>query len=161
MNITYEGVALLVTDIDVSRGFYEKTLGQSVLADHGPHVAFVGGFSIWQADHASQVVFAGARSRPATLGADNMELYFESQDLDSAWAALMAGKPSPEVVHPIIVQPWLQRCFRVRDPDGHLVEIGEPLPVLVKRLKSEGLNAEQIASKTSIPLDGVNMMLGA
>lgn len=161
MEICFAGPAVLVADVAVSRRFYETVLGQAVLADHGPHVAFVGGFSIWLADHASEVVLGRPRSESGPLGADNLELYFESADLDGAYAAVRAAMSDEAVlVHPIRVQPWLQRSFRLRDPDGHLVEVGEPLALLVKRLLADGLTAEEVSARTSIPLDGVRAMSG-
>ena len=30
------------------------------------------------------------------------------------------------IVHPIRTEPWGQRVFRLLDPDGHIVEVGEP-----------------------------------
>lgn len=143
----------MVADIDASRTFYVDIIGQEVLADHGPHVAFKGGFSIWQADHAIEVVFAGKKTRPAKLGQDNFELYFESPELDESWAKIKANWES--IIHPIHVAPWGQRGFRLLDPDGHIIEIGEPLPVLIKRLLDEGLSPEEVTEKTSIPIEFV------
>ena len=98
---------------------------------------------------------------PATgrLGADNFELYFECPDLDSAWARVEAAALGPNrIVHPIEEQPWLQRGFRLRDPDGHLVEVGEPLPALVKRLLGQGMTLEDISTRTTIALEAVRAM---
>ena len=51
-------------------------------------------------------------------------------------------------VHPIMEQPWGQQVVRFYDPDGHIVEIGEPLSALVKRLKTSGMNEQQISERT-------------
>jgi len=162
MNITFEGPALFVADITRSRIFYETIMGQDVLADHGRHVAFKGGFSIWQADYAISVVFEGAKGRPKALGLDNFEMYFESGDLDAAWERVAADPAAlARAIHPVRVHPWGQRGFRLRDPDGHIVEVGEPLPLLVRRLMAEGMTYEEIAKTTSIPLDAVKAMADA
>lgn len=153
MTITFEGPAVMVADIDASRAFYSDVLGQEVLADHGPHVAFKGGFSIWQADHAIGVVYDGTETRPSVLGQKNFELYFESPDLDESWTRV-DGKWK-DIIHPIHVAPWGQRGFRLHDPDGHIVEVGEPLPVLIKRLLNEGLSPEEVTERTSIPVEFV------
>ena len=50
-------------------------------------------------------------------------LYFVSDDLDKDFARLASVA---NVVHPIKTEHWGQRVFRFRDPDGHLVEIGDP-----------------------------------
>jgi catechol 2,3-dioxygenase-like lactoylglutathione lyase family enzyme len=158
MTMTFEGPALLVADIDASRAFYEDILGQNVLADHGPHVAFASGFSIWQADHATEVIYSGARPRPATLGQGNLEMYFESETLDQDFARVNARWQ--EIIHPVQPAPWGQRGFRLHDPDGHVVEVGEPLPLLVRRLLAEGLTVAEISASTSIPVEAVAAMAG-
>ncbi|MBU1248836.1 MAG: glyoxalase/bleomycin resistance/dioxygenase family protein [Proteobacteria bacterium] len=156
MKITFEGPAVLVSDINRSRLFYEQVLGQEVLADHGPHVAFKNGFSIWFADHAVPIVSQGAKMHSGSLAHDNFELYFECAEIDEAWAKTQEAGAEP--IHGIIVQPWLQKGFRISDPDGHIVEVGEPLPALVKRLMAQGMSADEVHEKTSIPKDAVLAM---
>ena len=85
MGVTFEGPAVFVADIAASREFYETILGQAVAADHGPHVAFAGGFSIWQADCALSVIFEDGAVLPEAAGRERFELYFESDDLEAAW----------------------------------------------------------------------------
>jgi catechol 2,3-dioxygenase-like lactoylglutathione lyase family enzyme len=158
MTIRFGGPAVLVADIDASRAFYADTLAQEVLADHGPHVAFAGGFSIWQADHAIGIIRPGAVKPPVRLGHNNFELYFESRDLDGDFQRVAAHWEA--LIHPIEEAPWGQRAFRLHDPDGHVVEVGEPLTALVRRLMDQGLNATQISERTSIPVDAVTAMAG-
>ena len=63
-------------------------------------------------------------------------------------------------VHPIREQPWGQRVFRVFDPDRHLVDIGEPMPVVVRRFIAQGQTVEQIAARTFMPVELVRTMAG-
>ncbi len=156
MPITFEGPAIMVSDIARSRAFYEGLLNQEVLADFGENVPFKSGFSIWQVDHATGVIFSGSKSRPTKLEQNNFELYFESAELDEAWAKIDANWD--DIIHPIHTAPWGQRGFRLRDPDGHIVEIGEPLPVLVNRLLGEGLTPEEVSKRTSVPIEMVKAM---
>ncbi|WP_285907853.1 VOC family protein [Pseudodesulfovibrio pelocollis] len=156
MPMTFAGPALLVADIAASRAFYQDVLGQAVLADHGPHVAFASGFSIWQADHATEVIYEGARTPPTTLGQGNLEMYFESETLDQDFARVNARWQ--KIIHPVQAAPWGQRGFRLHDPDGHVVEVAEPLPVLVRRLLAEGLTIDEISARTFIPVEAVAAM---
>jgi catechol 2,3-dioxygenase-like lactoylglutathione lyase family enzyme len=158
MTMTFSGPALLVADIAVSRAFYEDVLGQAVLADHGPHVAFAAGFSLWQADHATGVIYGGTRQRPAMLGTGNLELYFESEALDADHDRVSGLWK--DIIHPVQEAPWGQRGFRLHDPDGHVVEVAEPLPMLVRRLLADGLSVEEISARTSIPAEAVAAMAG-
>lgn len=156
MNIKYEGVAVMVADLEASRRFYEGVLGQKVLMDNGPHVAYEGGFSLWEAGHAAEVVFGKAQAHPGPMGEDNFELYFECGDIDAASRDM--AEAGVNEVHPVVEQPWGQRVARYRDPDGHLVELAEPLPLVVRRFMGQGMSLEQVAEKTSMPLELVKQM---
>ena len=82
-------------------------------------------------------------------GREHFELYFETAELDAVWQRLTSeGLP---VVHEIRTQPWGQRCFRVRDPEGYLVEIGEPMSVVAGRFLSQGFSVAETAKKTMLP----------
>ena len=41
--------------------------------------------------------------------------------------------------------------FRIYDPDGHIVEVGESIPVFVARFLSQGMSIEEVAERTSVP----------
>lgn len=153
MKISFEGPAVFVSDMAVSRQFYEDVLGQKVQADDGPHVLYEGGFSLWQADHAVEIIHEGRGSLPERLGQENYELYFECAELDACWERVDASWDA--AIHPVRVHPWGQRGFRVYDPDGHIVEVAEPLPLVVKRMLGEGVSAEEVSKQTGFPLDYV------
>ena len=152
MPIRYMAAVLLVDDVTVAKAFYESLLGQEVIMDHGGvHVVFEGGFAIWQADRAYAVLFEGREPPSGPLGSDNAELYFEAENLDDAWKVMTNNGVT--IVHSMIEQPWGQRCFRVKDPDGHIVEVGEPMWVVIRRFLGEGLDVRETAKRTSMPLD--------
>lgn len=156
MDITFQSAVIFVQDVDTSRHFYEGLLGQQVLMDHGPNVGFAGGFAIWQADHARQIMGQQPPGEPRPLGRGNLELYFETGDIETAVARLMdADVP---VVHPLREQPWGQRVIRFYDPDGHIVEIGEPMPAVVGRFLGQGLSVDEVAQRTSMPLEIVQQI---
>lgn len=155
MPITFEGPAVLVQNMSISRTFYENVLQQEVLADYGPNVAYKGGFSLWLADHACPLLRKPLPTSP--LGRDNFELYFEFDDPDSAYAAAVSA--DADILHEVIEQPWAQRCFRMHDPDGHIVEVGEPLPSLIDRLMRDGLSPEQVCKRTHLPMEYVQMVI--
>lgn len=151
MPVVYLSAVILVRDIQVSRRFYEDVLGQTVEADFGLNIGFKGGFALWQVDHARSMMQRPAPDPGAALGHDNLELYFETPDLSAEWERLAAAGVRP--VHDIIEQPWGQRAFRVYDPDGYIIELGEPMPVVVQRFLDAGLPVEAVAERTSMPLE--------
>lgn len=151
MTIQFVSSLIFVHDIDRSRRFYEGLLGQQVLMDHGPNVAFAGGFAIHQAEHAFEVVFGSAAPKRERSGNDNGELYFEDSELERTQTRLLAA--GVQFVHGLREQPWAQQVLRVRDPDGHIIEIGEPMPVVIRRLLDDGLSPEETSQRCSMPLE--------
>ncbi len=53
----------------------------------------------------------------------------------------------------MIEQPWGQRVLRVYDPDGAIVEVGEPMSCVIIRLFKAGLAEEEIVKRTFMPLE--------
>jgi catechol 2,3-dioxygenase-like lactoylglutathione lyase family enzyme len=155
MDIKLVSSVLFVKDIQASRHFYETVLGQKVLIDHGPNVGFEGGFAIWQTDHAHQMIFGALQGK----GKDNSELYFETNTLDAFLDVLK--DQAVKIIHPVREQPWGQRVVRFYDLDDNIIEVGEPMPAVIIRYAQQGLTVEQIAAKTSMPLEIVKQILEA
>lgn len=154
MGIKFESAVVMVKDVGASRQFYEGVLGQEVFMDFGPNVSFAGGaFAIWQVDHAHEIMFGKPSGE---VGQGEMEIYFESDDLDAVMERFQEA--GIEFVHPMREQPWGQRVVRVYDPDGHIVEVGEPIPVFVARFLSQGMSVEQAAERTSVPVEVVQQI---
>ena len=153
MDIEFEGSVIFVKDVEASRRFYEDLLGQKVKEDFGRYVGYEGGFGIWEADFAHQLIYDEPPEESAPLGRRNLELYFETGDIEEVWSCF--SEADIKLVHPMIEQPWGQRVFRLYDPDGHIVEIGEPLPVVVRRLLDQGMSPQEAAEKTMLPLEAV------
>jgi len=84
-------------------------------------------------------------------------LSFETEILDAVWVRLNAN--GVRVIHGIPEQPWSQRVFRVYDPDGHPIEIAEPLRVTVGRLQRQGLSIDEIAGAVSLDRARVEVLL--
>lgn len=153
MGITFRGSVIFVRDIKASRYFYEELLGQKVVADFGPVVEFKGGFSIWQVDHAYSIISNTEYEESKALGCGNFELCFEDKDINTIWQDVSSKKI--KLVHPLREQPWGQLVFRLYDPDEHIVEVGEPIPVFVSRFLAQGMSVEEVADRTSVPKDVV------
>lgn len=156
MSVNYQSAVIFVKDLVASRRFYEEILDQEVEMDFGPNVGFQGGFALWQVDHAFEMVYARSPDNAEPLGRRNFELYFEAADLATISRRLTEADVA--FVHPLREQPWGQRVLRVHDPDGHVVEIGEPMPAVMVRLLHEGMSAEAVAARTGMPLEIVNTL---
>ena len=156
MSIKFQGSVIMVKDIAVSRRFYEGLLERKVLADFGPVLEYEGGLSIWQVDHAYSILFNKKFDDECAPGGKNMELCFEVNDIHPVWEEV-SSKKIP-LVHPLQEQPWGQLVFRIYDPDGHIVEIGEAIPVFVARFLSQGMTVQQVAERTSVPEEAVRQI---
>ena len=111
-----------VRDFERDKAFCADLLGLNVLEDHGDFVRFEDGFAIHEGAALSRAIY-GTAGAEAPFGRRNLVLYFDDPDLDATFARL-AGQV--DLIHPIRREPWGQRVFRFHDPDGHIVELGEP-----------------------------------
>lgn len=62
-------------------------------------------------------------------------------------------------MHPIQEQPWGQRVFRVYDPDGYVVEFGEPMRTFITRFYRSGLSIEQVSERCHTPVEMVRRLI--
>ncbi|MBN1630174.1 MAG: VOC family protein [Thermoleophilia bacterium] len=127
---------IVVDDVVAARRFYEQVLGLRVKADYGENVTFEGDFAVHLRPHY-QSLLGDPAQYPVTKRANNGELYFETDDLERSYERLVQA--GAEFIHGIREEPWSQRVMRLYDPDGNIVEIGEPLVTgeQVKRVLDE------------------------
>jgi len=45
----------------------------------------------------------------------------------------------------------MEKSKRFYDPDGHIIEVGEDMAVVVKRFAGQGMAVEQIAERMDVP----------
>lgn len=157
MRIRFVSPVVMVGDADASRRFYEGLLGQIIMSDHGENVVFAGGLSLWEAKHAGRTIFRNQEAVVAK-GCDNLELYFESDDLEGAFELLV--RSGVRIIHPVREEPWGQRTCRCYDPDGHIVEVAETMDEAIRRLSARGCRPEDISRRTSMPMEVVLQALG-
>ena len=62
-------------------------------------------------------------------------------------------------IHPIMEHSWGQRAFRVYDPDNHIIEFAESMENVVLRLYTQNLSVEEIAKKSMMPMEFINLVL--
>jgi predicted enzyme related to lactoylglutathione lyase len=114
MEILSSRILLSPCDFDVSRRFYEETVGLAVFREFpGGVVFFLGGG------------FLELSRRGVPVTDDKVAVYLQVRDVDAAFATL-AG--SATVVEPPVAQSWGLREARVRDPDGLLLVFVEVPP---------------------------------
>lgn len=153
---TFSSAVFFVKDIEKSKKFYSEMLAQKISLDHGRCVVFDGGFSLWLRDYALEIMgFVGSVENSDALPV--AEIYFESVDIEGCLSFLKSEKI--DFVHGLLEQPWGQRCFRIFDLDGHVVEVGEPMWVVIKRFSELGWPVDRIVEKTFMPKEIVKSVL--
>ena len=84
----------------------------------------------------------------------NMELYFEVNDLD-LFIKKLDTFPNIKYVHPIKKYRWQQRVVRIFDPDNHMIEIGESMDTVIKKLLLEKNSIDKVSQVTQYPIEYV------
>lgn len=155
MALSFEGTLLMVEDVGRAREFYEGLLDMTVEMDLGAYVTYTSGISIQEGAMARSMIFGKDTGpvRPA-----GMELYFETEEIERESERL--GAAGVSVIHPVKQEPWGQRTFRFFDPDGHVIEIGEPMSAVIRRMVESGLQRETVAEVTGMPMELILRILG-
>jgi len=144
-------ILLNVSDFARARHFYEHVLEQEVNEVIGEfHISYKSGFGL-QYDYKG--IVEGSEDFAASptgvkldvkTKANNYQLAFEVADLDY-WVAKIKAEQDVELVHDVHVYLWGQRVLRIYDYDGHIIELGEDLQIVVRRFQSEGRTVQEIA----------------
>ena len=142
-----KNILIVVNDIEVSKRFYKSLFGLDVVTDFGGNVILTEGLvlqerKIWEEFIHDTVTYKGK----------DTELYFEENDMDGFAEKLKNSDFQISYVNENMVHDWGQRVIRIYDPDGHIIEIGEALEYVAKRFLKDGMNVEQVAAKTQLPV---------
>ena len=150
----YQCALIAVRDVKRSLAFYQRWFGLEVEVDLGWNIGLKGGLALQE--HFAELV--GLEEGSVVWPSHNMELYFDCENLD-AFASDLALDPNIRWVHPVKEYPWHQRVLRIYDPDGHILEVGESMLVVFRRLLEQGATLEQVAQATQHPLEYVRAAL--
>lgn len=150
----YTGTVLSVKDINRARKFYEDLFGLELFQDYGINISFYGGLSLQQ-DFSWLVKLPEDKIRHKP---NNMELCFESEDFDR-FLEKLEKHPGIEPLGGVIEYSWGQRVVRFYDLDGHLIEVGENMKMVVNRFLSGGMGMEEISKKMDVSVSGLEKLL--
>ena len=142
---------LVVKDMAKTKEFYTSVLGLAIRGEMGGvNVSFEGGLAAQTEESWAQ--FTNTAPERFQYGGHDIELYFETKEYDAF--VLKAKEAGAEIVSESVM-PYGQKVIRIYDPDKHIVEVGEDMGVMVRRMRDEGLTLEQIAEKSFLPLPAV------
>ena len=66
-----------------------------------------------------------------------MEICFEEQDFDG-FLDTLRQYPHIEYLSEVMEHDWGQRVVRFYDPDGHMIEVGEDMKMVINRFLTSG-----------------------
>ena len=152
----YTCVVLSVADIDAARKFYEDLFGLEVFQDYGRNIAFTCGLALQQ-DFDWLVNLTKER---VLKKSNNAEIVFEEQDFDS-FLNKLKEYPDIEYLGEVIEHSWGQRVIRFYDLDGHIIEVGEDMKMVIKRFLASGTTMEEVSVKMDASIENLTKLLNS
>ena len=145
-----------VADINAARKFYEDLFGLEVFQDYGRNIAFTCGLALqqdfdWLVDLPKEKVLKKS---------NNVEIVFEEQDFDS-FLNKLKEYPNIEYLGEVIEHSWGQRVIRFYDLDGHIIEVGEDMKMVIKRFLDSGMTMEEVSVKMDASIEDLTKLLNS
>jgi catechol 2,3-dioxygenase-like lactoylglutathione lyase family enzyme len=130
-NLNMEGVALHVADVEKSIAFYTR-LPSARLLVHRPNE-----FAIIQMGQGR--INLVAYGEDMTFKGQRFHFEIECDDIEKTYSDVCElGFDAPDKP---ARRPWGEIDFRIKDPDGNILELSVPNPILAGILKNLGLGA--------------------
>lgn len=152
----YVSTCISVDDINESRKFYEDLFGLDVYQDYGINITFSCGLALQQ----DFDWLTGLEKDSVLKKSNNMELYFEEEDFDGFIDKLKTYNDI-EYVSDVIRHDWGQRVIRFYDPNGHIIEVGESMKMVVKRFLDSGMSMDEVSLKMDISATDLAKLLNS
>lgn len=150
----FTSTVISVSDVNVSRKFYQDLFGLELYQDYGINISFTCGLSLQQEfDWLVSIPKETVMKRP-----HNMELAFETRDFDG-FLEKLEQYPGIERLGEVIEHSWGQRVVRFYDPDGHIIEVGEDMKMAVERFLSAGMTMEEVSARMDVSIKDLTTLL--
>ncbi len=145
-----------VADINTARKFYEDLFGLEVFQDYGRNIAFTCGLALqqdfdWLVDLPKEKVLKKS---------NNAEIIFEEQDFDG-FLNKLEEYPDIEYLGEVTEHSWGQRVIRFYDLDGHIIEVGEDMKMVIQRFLDTGMAMEEISVKMDVSIEDLTKLLNS
>ena len=145
-----------VADINTARKFYEDLFGLEVFQDYGRNIAFTCGLALqqdfdWLVDLPKEKVLKKS---------NNAEIIFEEQDFDG-FLNKLEEYPDIEYLGEVTEHSWGQRVIRFYDLDGHIIEVGGDMKMVIQRFLDTGMAMEEISVKMDVSIEDLTKLLNS
>ena len=150
----YQGVCIAVKDISLSKKFYQDLFGLEVFQNYGKNISFGGLFLQQDFDW-----LLGASKKSVLKESHNMELYFEENEFDDFISKLDQRENIRYIGDGVKEAEWGQRSVRFYDLDGHIIEVGETMKMVVKRFLDSGLSMAETSKRMDVSVSDLETLL--
>ena len=150
----YVCTVISVADISAARKFYENLFGLKVYQDYGRNLAFTCGLALQQ-DFDWLVSIPKEK---VLKKSNNEEVVFEEQNFDG-FLNKLKEYPDIEYLGEVIEHSWGQRVIRFYDLDGHLIEVGEDMKMVIKRFLNAGMTMEEVSERMDVSIGDLERLL--
>ena len=89
-----------------------------------------------------------------------MELCFEEKYFDG-FLQKLSQYPGVTYLGDVVEHNWGQRVVRFYDPDGHLIEVGEEMKMVVNRFLASGMSMAEVSKKMDVSVGDLEKLLNA
>ena len=124
-----------------------------VFQDYGRNIAFTCGLALQQ--DFDWLVHLPKES--ILKKSNNVELCFEEQDFDS-FLHKLKKYPNIECLGEVIEHSWGQRVIRFYDLDGHIIEVGENMKMVIKRFLASGMTIDEVSVKMDVSFEDLTKL---
>ena len=149
-------MVISVSDINAARKFYEDLFGLVVFQDYGRNIAFTCGLALqqdfdWLVNLPKEKILRKS---------NNAEIVFEEQDFDG-FLDKLNEHPGIERLGEVVEHSWGQRVIRFYDLDGHIIEVGEDMKMVIKRFLDSGMTMEEVSVKMDASIEDLTRLLNS
>lgn len=143
-----------VAEINAARKFYEDLFGLELDQDYGINISFTCGLALQQEFDW----LVNIQKEDILKKSNNMELCFEEQDFDG-FLQKLKQYPDIEYVGDVVEHSWGQRVIRFYDLDGHMIEVGEEMKMVINRFLASGMTMEEVSAKMDASIEDLTKIL--
>ena len=150
----YICTVISVSDIEAAKKFYKDLFGLKIYQDYGKNIAFTCGLALqqdfdWLVNLPKEKVLKKS---------NNVEIAFEQSDFDE-FLIRLKQQENIEYLDAVMEHTWGQRVIRFYDLDGHIIEVGESMKIVIQRFLSTGMTMEEISSKMDASIEDLTKLL--
>ena len=150
----YICTVISVSDIEAAKKFYKDLFGLKIYQDYGKNIAFTCGLALqqdfdWLVNLPKEKVLKKS---------NNVEIAFEESNFDEFLIRLKQYE-NIEYLDEVMEHTWGQRVIRFYDLDGHIIEVGESMKIVIQRFLSTGMTMEEISSKMDASIEDLTKLL--